>query len=290
MLRSLWSSLRPIQWTKNLIAFAGVIFSQQLGDPWAVARAVAAFAVFCAASSSGYLANDIADRTADAAHPRKRNRPLASGRLGVPTAGTTAFILGAAALFAAWLLGGVFFQIVLGYLALELCYSILLKRVVILDVILIAIGFVLRAIGGVVAVDAEISPWLFVCTMLLALFLALAKRRAELVSLGDASSVHRVNLADYSVQLLDHLLSVVAAATLVSYSLYTLAPRTLSVFGTPNMIYTIPFVAYGLFRYLYLIHRKEAGEQPERVLLTDIPLSIGIVLWLAACLLVMYLS
>jgi len=290
MMSGLFSSLRPIQWTKNLIVFAGVIFSQQLDDRLAIAHAVAAFAIFCAASSAGYLANDIADRTADRAHPRKKSRPVASGRVPVAAAAVASIVLGAGAIVWAWLLGQWFFQIVIAYLALELCYSILLKRIVIVDVILISVGFVFRAIGGAVVVGAEISPWLFVCTMVLALFLALGKRRAELVALGDSSEAHRANLADYSVQLLDHLLSVVAAATLVSYSLYTLAPRTLSVFGTPNMIYTIPFVAYGLFRYLYLIHTREAGEQPEHTLLTDIPLGIGIVLWLAACLTVIYLA
>ncbi len=288
VLRNLFFSLRPGQWTKNLLVFAGLLFGQQLGDPRSVARAFAAFAIFCALSGVVYLVNDVADRAADRRHPLKRNRPIASGALPVPIALSAAAILGAAGLAASAALGGTFTLVAAGYLALLILYSGPLKNIVIIDVLTIAVGFVLRAVAGTVAVDVEVSRWLFICTILLALFIALAKRRHEIVLLADDAHVHRAILREYTPYLLDQMIAVVTASTLISYAFYTISPETVLKFGTSWLDLTIPFPLYGIFRYLYLVHQREGGGSPADLLLTDRPLLVCVALWAAAVALIIY--
>jgi 4-hydroxybenzoate polyprenyltransferase len=285
--RALLVSLRPHQWTKNLFVLAALAFSKHLFDGDAVARAGAAFAVFCALSGAVYVVNDLADVERDRLHPLKRTRPIASGALGVPAARAAAVCLFALGLLAAWALGLGFLLCAAGYLALNLVYSFGLKNVVILDVLAIAIGFVLRAVAGAVAIQVIFSDWLLVCTILLALFLALAKRRHELVTLDDAVA-HRRILAEYSPYLLDQMIAVVTASCLTAYAFYTLAPETVAKYRTDRLAFTIPFVIYGIFRYLYLVHRKEQGGSPGDALLTDRPLLATVALWAAAVVLIVY--
>jgi 4-hydroxybenzoate polyprenyltransferase len=281
-------SLRPAQWTKNLLVFAGLLFGKRLFEPAAVGDALIAFAVFCALSGVVYVINDIADRDSDRNHPLKALRPIASGALAAGTAGTAAALIGVAAIAAATLLGWPFTGVALGYVALQALYSGPLKHIVIIDVLTLAIGFVLRAVAGAVAVDVEISHWLLVCTVLLALFIALAKRRHEIVLLaGDAPS-HRPILGEYSPYLLDQMIAVVTASTLIAYIFYTVSPETQVKFGTPWLGLTIPFPLYGIFRYLYLVHRREGGGSPADLLLTDRPLLLCVALWAVAVAVIIY--
>jgi 4-hydroxybenzoate polyprenyltransferase len=285
---SLLLSTRPAQWTKNLLVFAGVLFGRRLLDAHAVAEAIAAFVIFCALSGSVYLLNDIADRDADRQHPLKRLRPIASGAVSLPLAIGTAAILGAVSLASAFRLSAAFGTVAAVYLVLQTAYSHVLKNIVIVDVLTIAIGFVLRAVAGAVAVNVEISRWLFVCTILLALFIALAKRRHEIVLLaGDAVS-HRPILGEYSAYLLDQMIAVVTASTLISYVFYTISPETAEKFGTEWLGLTIPFPLYGIFRYLYLVHQREGGGSPADLLLTDRPLLACVALWAAAVAVIIY--
>ena len=285
---SLVRSLRPSQWTKNLIVFAGLIFGQRLLDTSAVLTSLAAFAIFCALSSVVYLINDIADRDADRQHPLKRNRPIASGALSVPFALTVAAVLGVAALAGAFALGIPFGAVATAYLGLLAFYSGPLKHVVIIDVLTIAIGFVLRAVAGAVVIDVEIGHWLLIATVLLALFLALSKRRHELVLLAEGATSHRPILQEYSPYLLDQMISVVTASTLVAYAIATVSPETIQTFGTNKLGLTLPFPLYGIFRYLYLVHQKEGGGSPSDMLLNDRPLLACVALWAAAVALIIY--
>jgi 4-hydroxybenzoate polyprenyltransferase len=285
---SLLLSLRPGQWTKNLLIFAGLLFGKKLFDARAVADAMLAFGVFCGLSGIVYLINDIADRETDRRHPLKARRPIASGALPVRTAILAVIVIGLASLMAATLLGKWFAGVALGYVALQALYSGPLKHIVIIDVLTLSIGFVLRAVAGAVAVDVEISHWLLVCTVLLALFIALAKRRHEIVLLaGDAVS-HRPILGEYSPYLLDQMISVVTASTLIAYIFYTISPETQAKFGTAWLGLTIPFPLYGIFRYLYLVHRREGGGSPADLLLTDRPLLLCVALWALAVAAIIY--
>jgi len=285
--RALLVSLRTHQWTKNLVVLAALAFSKHLFDGDAVARAAMAFATFCCLSGAVYLVNDLVDLERDRLHPRKRARPIASGALPVSTAKAAAACLLAFGLLAAWSLGPGFFACALSYLALNLAYSFVLKDVVILDVLAIAIGFVVRAVAGALAIQVVFSDWLLVCTILLALFLALAKRRHELATLENATG-HRQALAEYSPYLLDQMIAVVTASCLTAYAIYTLAPETVEKYRTDRLALTIPFVIYGIFRYLYVVHRKEQGGSPSDVLLTDWPLLAAVALWAAAVVLIVY--
>jgi 4-hydroxybenzoate polyprenyltransferase len=286
--RALLVSLRPHQWTKNLFVLAALAFSKHLFDDGdAVVRAGVAFTVFCALSGAVYLVNDLADLEQDRRHPGKRGRPIASGALGVPIARAAAASLVGLGLLAAWALGPRFLLSAVAFLALNFAYSLGLKNVVILDVLAIAIGFVLRAVAGAVAIQVVFSEWLIVCTLLLALFLALAKRRHELVTLEDAAA-HRSILAEYSPYLLDQMIAVVTASCLTAYAFYTLAPETVEKYRTDRLAFTIPFVIYGIFRYLYLVHRKEQGGSPGDALLTDRPLLATVALWAVAVVLIVY--
>jgi 4-hydroxybenzoate polyprenyltransferase len=281
-------SLRPSQWTKNLIIFAALLFGQRLLDPAAVLRAVEAFVVFCLLSGVVYLVNDVADRDADRRHPVKRRRPIASGEVPAAAALSLAAILAAGALGAAFWLGPVFGVLSASYLVLLGLYSGPLKHVVIIDVLTIAIGFVMRAAAGAVAIEVPISPWLYVLTILLALFLALSKRRHELVLLADQATGHRRILEEYSPYLLDQMIAVVTASTLVAYAIYTVSPETIAKFHTNLLGLTLPFPLYGIFRYLYLVHQKEGGGSPADMLLTDRPLLVCVALWAAAVAAIIY--
>jgi 4-hydroxybenzoate polyprenyltransferase len=285
---SLFLSLRPSQWTKNLIVFAGLIFGQRLLDPHAVGQAFAAFAIFCALSGVVYLINDVADRDADRRHPTKCRRPIASGQVSAQLAIGLAIALAAGALAAAWWLRPSFAAVALTYVALLALYSGPLKHVVIIDVLTIAIGFVLRAAGGAVAIDVPISHWLLILTILLALFLALAKRRHELVLLADDATRHRPILEEYSPYLLDQMIAVVTASTVITYVIYTVSPETVQKFQTDYLGLTLPFPLYGIFRYLYLVHQKEGGGSPSDMLLNDRPLLICVALWALAVATIIY--
>ena len=281
-------SLRPAQWSKNLLVFAGLLFGRRLLDGAAVLDAVSAFAVFCVLSGVVYLVNDIADRDSDRRHPLKAQRAIASGALPVPTAAGVALALGVGGLAAASAIGPRFAAAAAAYLALQLLYSFMLKHIVIIDVLTIAIGFVLRAVGGAVAVHVEIGHWLLVCTILLALFIALAKRRHEIVLLAGSAISHRPILGDYSPYLLDQMIGVVTASTLISYIFYTISPETQAKFGTAWLGLTIPFPLYGIFRYLYLVHQREGGGSPADLLLTDRPLLACVALWALTVALIIY--
>lgn len=285
---SLLVSLRPDQWHKNLIVFAALIFAVKLLDPAALARATAAFLIFCAVSSVVYLINDVADREQDRLHPIKKMRPIASGELAPGTALTCAAVLGATVLAVAFWLRPAFGLAAAGYLALFVVYTSSLKHIVVLDVMAIAIGFVLRAVAGGLVIDVHISNWLLVCTMLGALFLGLAKRRHEMTLLADGATGHRKILEEYDTYLLDQMIGVVAAATMVAYIIYCASPETHAYFGTEWMVLTTPFPIYGLFRYLYLVHRKAGGGNPSDLLLSDRPLLACVLLWGLTSVLIIY--
>jgi len=285
---SLLISLRPGQWTKNLLVFAPLLFAVKLFDLSSVARATAGFAVFCALSSVVYLVNDVMDREGDRRHPHKRMRPIAAGEISVALALTAAVVIGTAALAAAYSLGWRFGAVATFYVVLQTLYSTSLKHIVIIDALTLATGFVLRAIAGAVVIDVVISHWLFVCTILLALFIALAKRRHELVLLADGAASHRPILDEYSAYLLDQMIAVVTASTLIAYIFYTISPETEQKFGTSWLGLTIPFPLYGIFRYLYLVHRREGGGSPSDMLLNDRPLLACVTLWVVAVVLIVY--
>ncbi len=268
------AALRPRQWTKNLLVFAAVIFADKLGDPHRLFEAAVAFVAYCAASSAAYLVNDVRDAELDRAHPVKRHRPVASGLVGARSALVVAGVLAIVALALAAALGP-WSVLVLGvFAALQVAYSLGLKHVVLIDVMTIAGLFVVRAVAGAVAVRVPISPWLLLCTGLLALFLALAKRRGELVLVGASQTPGRPVLEGYSLALVDQLVSIVAASTVIAYALYTFTARP-----GERMMATIPFVLFGVFRYLLLIHREDVGEEPEHVLLSDRPILVCVALW-----------
>jgi len=281
-------TLRPAQWIKNLLVFAGLLFGRRLFDSTAVAEALIAFAVFCALSGVVYLLNDIADRESDRSHPLKARRPIASGALPVNVAAAAAAVIAAVAFAASLTLGAPFTIVAVTYVAVQALYSAWLKHIVIIDALTLAMGFVLRAVAGAVAVRVEISHWLLVCTVLLALFLALAKRRHEIMLLAGDASVHRPILGEYSAYLLDQMIAVVTASTLIVYIFYTVSPETQAKFGTPWLGLTIPFPLYGIFRYLYLVHRRDGGGNPSDLLLTDRPLLLCVALWAIAVATIIY--
>ena len=280
-------ALRPQQWVKNGLVFAALVFANRLFDPAAFLTVCAAFAVFCAVSSCVYVFNDLRDLEEDRKHPEKANRPLARGDLAPGTARGLAIGLGVGGLSGALALGTPFAGIVALYLGSNVAYSIRLKHVVILDVMTLALGFVLRAVAGGVVIDVEISPWLVICTTLLALFLGFGKRRGELVLLEDHAADHRPILGEYSPYFLDQMIAVVTASTVVAYCMYTLSPEVREKHG--DLLLTVPFVLYGIFRYLYLVHQKGEGGNPTRVLLTDRHLVATIGLWLLTATAILYL-
>jgi len=281
-------SLRPRHWIKNFVVFAGLLFSQNIFNFPLLFKVIFAFLIFCLLSSSVYILNDLTDLEEDRRHPVKSRRPLASGRLKASHAILILIFLIPFLLGISYYLSLSFFFVVLAYFLLQLAYSFSLKHIVILDVFAIAFGFALRVVAGAVIINVEISSWLLICTILLALFLGFSKRRHELVVLEDGAQEHRKVLTDYSSYLLDQMISVVTASTVVSYALYTMSKETIEKFGTRNLIFTVPFVLYGIFRYLYLIHKKEEGGSPESILVTDKPLMVSILLWAIAVGIILY--
>jgi 4-hydroxybenzoate polyprenyltransferase len=278
-------ALRPRQWSKNLLLFAGLVFAAKLGDAVRWAEAFAAFGAYCAASSAAYLVNDVLDAEHDRTHPIKRSRPIARRELSPRSALLLAGALAAVAFAVTAALGGWSLLYLAGFVVLQLAYSLRLKHVVIIDVMAIGALFVIRAAAGAEAVDVRISPWLLLCTALLALFLGLAKRRGELVLVGAQATPGRPVLEGYSLALVDQLVSVVAASTVIAYSLYTFTAR-----DSKAMMVTIPFVLFGVLRYLLLVHRDDLGEEPEHVLLADAPILACIALWAVTSALVLSLT
>jgi len=287
MIKALISSIRPHQWTKNLIIYFAFLFT--IGQAWNLdeldeaarlfARITAAFAIFCLITSAVYLLNDVLDADKDRRHPKKRHRPIAAGALSPFLALAIALALAAGGVALALVLERFYALVILIYLAMMIAYSIYLKRLIIVDIMIISGGFVLRAVAGAVVLDVTISPWLYICTTLGALFVGFAKRLNEIALAGKDSSLQRETLEEYTPDFLKQLISIVAPATLVAYTLYTFTSDNLP--DNNVMMITIPFVMYGLFRYLYLVHQKNLGESPEQILLTDVPLMLNIVLWLA---------
>ncbi len=281
-------SLRPRQWVKNLFVFGGLLFGQQLFYPPAVWAALAAFVVFCGLSGAIYLLNDVADRDKDRLHPDKRMRPIASGRLSVRVALIAAAGLIVSGLAAAVWVSRPFALVALAYVVLLSAYSAWLKHVVIVDVLVVAIGFVLRAAAGALAIGVAISGWLLIFTILLALFLALGKRRHEVLTLEESAARHRPILAEYSAGLLDQMIAVVTASTVTAYALYTMSPETVAKFHTSLLPATLPFVLYGVFRYLYLLYHRQLGGNPSDMVVRDRALVLNTLLWLIVVLLIIY--
>ena len=287
--RGLLIELRPKEWTKNLLIFTGLIFSRSLTDAHNIWICILGFAIFCSASSGVYLFNDLCDIKEDREHPIKKNRPLASGALNVNFARFVMILLFAAAAFGAlWLNHG--FALIIGiYLTTCLTYSLKLKDIVILDVILIASGFVLRAISGAIIIGVEVSEWLVLCTSMVALLVGFGKRRHELVLLEETAENHRRSLSDYSISFLDSIMNICAGAAVLTYALYTRDDETIARVGSRAMLLTIPFVVYGVFRYLFLIHKRKTGGDPVQLLFRDRPTLLNLVLWILASGAVIYL-
>jgi 4-hydroxybenzoate polyprenyltransferase len=281
-------SMRPAQWIKNGLIFMALIFSKSLFEPEAVLKSLLAFFIFSLVSGCVYIINDISDMEMDKEHPLKGKRPIASGRLGVGSAWTFVAATTIVSLTAAFVLNPAFGFITAGYFVFFNLYTFLLKTVPIVDILIVAMGFVIRAVAGGLAIEVEISSWLLLCTMLLALFVVLGKRRHEILLLGDKATSHREVLYEYNTVFLDQMIAVVTASTLVAYSFYTISTETMEKFGTENLKYTIVFVLYGIFRYLYIIYRKEGGGRPEKDILTDIPTLANLLLWGAAVVIILY--
>jgi 4-hydroxybenzoate polyprenyltransferase len=282
-------SLRVQQWIKNFFVFAPLIFSQNVFDLDLLIKTILAFVLFCLLSGAAYILNDIQDLEEDKLHPVKSKRPLASGRLKKNHALIACVFLVLFGLAGAYRLNIHFFIALLIYFILQIAYSGWLKHVVIIDVFLIATGYLIRVIAGGLAIEVQLSPWLFICTILIALFLALSKRRHELVLLDKNAEIHRPILKEYTPQLLDQMIAVVTASTVISYCLYTVSSETVAKFGTKNLLFTVPFVLYGIFRYLYLVHQKDEGGSPEALIIKDKPLLVDLFLWIFTAMLILYI-
>ncbi|MDP8254693.1 MAG: decaprenyl-phosphate phosphoribosyltransferase [Candidatus Alcyoniella australis] len=297
-LKAILRSMRPQQWIKNFMVFPAILFTHNLFVTDKLLRILAAFALFCLVSGAVYIINDIRDLPNDRKHPTKRLRPLASGALSVGAAWVAAlllliFSLGASALWGVKdaLVGPWFLMIIAIYLALQFAYSFWLKNLVIIDVMVLAAGFLLRVLAGGAAIGVnEPTNWVVICTVLLALFLGFGKRRHELVIMAENAKEHRKILEEYSPYFLDQMMAVVTASTVVAYALYTMDPDTIAVLGTDKLVLTVPFVLYGIFRYLYLVHQREEGGSPSRVLISDVPLLIDVAMWFVAVLAVLYFT
>ncbi len=287
-LAALWKSARPYQWPKNLVLFAALIFSKNLFDFELLEKNFWGFLVFCLASSSLYLLNDAIDFASDANHPLKSKRPIASGRLARSAAFGVSTVGLALSLIWAYVLGEKFALGVALFMTVNFAYSFYFKRFVILDAMLLAAGFVLRAVAGGWLIGAPISDWLVICTLLLSLFLGFSKRRAELILLEDEAKSHRASLEHYSPYLLDQLIGVVTASTVVAYTFYTLSPEVKEKLGSTHLYLTVPFVLFGIFRYLYLVHQKTEGGDPTKTIFSDLPLVLGIILWAGTVFLLVY--
>jgi len=282
------TTMRIRQWTKNLFVLSPLLFSQHLFDHTTLLRSVAAFIFFSLLASSVYFFNDIIDRKKDGKHPVKQHRPIASGKLPLSVAWTIVAFLLTIVIVGAFFISIHFLYTVLSYLLLNVVYSLYLKEAVIIDVMTIAASFILRIVAGAFAIEVPISEWLLICTSLLALFLGFSKRRHEITLLEGSASTHRPVLLEYSTYFLDQMISLVTASTLIGYMLYTVSDESVLKFGSKNLLYTVPFVLYGLFRYLYLVHQKKTGGDPTAELLTDKPLLLNVFLWALAVILIIY--
>jgi 4-hydroxybenzoate polyprenyltransferase len=280
--------LRPDQWVKNLLVFAALIFSKHLFLADSVILAALAFVSFSCVASASYLMNDVHDAESDRLHPSKRLRPIAAGRVTPATALLVAALLTGGGLAIGVGLGPRFALTIVAYAVLQVSYSFVLKDVVILDVMAIATGFVLRAVGGGVVIDVDVSPWLMICTFLLALFLGFSKRRHELQLLEKDAVAHRRSLREYSPYFLDQMISVVTASTVLAYAIYSVSPEVREKLHTDSLYLTVPFVLYGIFRYLYLVHQREGGGNPTRELLTDRPLWVNVLCWIGTVIWLLY--
>ncbi|MDY6987447.1 MAG: decaprenyl-phosphate phosphoribosyltransferase [Thermodesulfobacteriota bacterium] len=287
--RFLFQSLRPRQWIKNGFILVPLPFAQKVFHVPSVLRCVEGMIIFCLLTGGVYLINDLVDLESDRQHPVKKNRPLAQGLIPSSLAKVAAAFLISCALASGTSLGTGFFLILVAYLAIQVLYNYRLKETVILDIFCVSGGFFLRVVAGCAAIHVAISHWLIICSILISMFLALAKRRHELVLLGEShAGNHRKVLSEYSPQLLDQMIAVVTAATLLSYMLYCISTETIEKFQTDHMIYTFPFVLYGIFRYLYLIHQKNEGGSPEKILVSDVPILLSLILWSVASMLIVY--
>jgi 4-hydroxybenzoate polyprenyltransferase len=289
VIRHILTSLRPRQWTKNFFIFPALLFSKNLFLPELFLPALSAFLIFCFLSGSVYLFNDLIDRKEDRRHPEKAKRPIAAGTLSVGAARGTMILLAVASLGASFLINLEFAGVVCGFFLMQLSYSLWLKQIVLLDILSIAAGFFLRVFAGAEALRVPISSWLLLCTIFLSLFLALGKRRSELVMLGKDAVGSRPVLKQYNLGLMDQMVSVATAGTVLSYSLYTLSPETVEKFHSRNLWLTIPIVLYGIFRYLFLIFQRGEGGSPENILLMDTPLILSILLYLLVVVCILYL-
>ncbi len=289
MLKNIIRLIRPWQWTKNGVVLAGLIFAGKAGSTDKMILAIQALIAFCFFASAVYVINDILDRERDRQHPLKKNRPIAAGKINIGTAVFIAIILVIGGLILSYFTNINLLIVGVIYFVLNILYTIFLKNIVIIDVMTIAAGFVLRALAGAVAIEVEFSGWLLVTAFVLALFLGFGKRRHEITLLEKEASSHRKILEKYSPYLLDQLIGVVTASTVITYLFYTLSPEVGNKLGTKYLFVTIPFVIYGIFRYLYLVHKEAKGGSPTRLLLTDPPLLFDVVLWLATVVLILYI-
>ncbi len=287
MIRNFIILIRPQQWIKNFILFAGIIFGKKLNDPDALLKVAAAFFLFSFVASCQYVFNDYMDRAEDAMHPEKKNRPLASGAIDPGVALTLMIIMLTVSLILSFLLSQVFFGLLVFYFLFNLAYSSYLKHLVILDVMAISIGFVIRAIAGATVISVQFSSWLLLCTFMLALFWGFSKRRGEIILMEEGAKTHRKILDEYSVNFLDMMLGITATMTLMSYVMYTFSPSTIQNLGTDKMVYTVPIVVYAILRSLYIIYIKNMGHNPTKAILTDKSVLITGLLWV---ILVTYLT
>ncbi|MFA5793641.1 MAG: decaprenyl-phosphate phosphoribosyltransferase [Candidatus Brocadiia bacterium] len=288
MILTLIQLFRVKQWNKNLFVFAALIFSRKLFQWPDILSSLAGFGLFSLAASAVYIVNDILDLESDKQHPRKKTRPLASGLISVRAASLISAMLGAGSVLVAFILNKGFGSMLAVYILINLFYSIALKHMVIIDVMVIAAGFVLRVLAGAAVISVLPSSWLVICTVLLALFLAFGKRRHEIIVMGGDAESHREVLEHYSTYFLDQMMAVVTASTVMSYMLYTVSEETFRTFGTKRLLWTTPFVLYGIFRYLYLVHQKEKGGDPASLMFSDKPLLINLILWVIACVSIIY--
>jgi 4-hydroxybenzoate polyprenyltransferase len=290
MIPNLIKLARPKQWLKNFFVFAPLLFSKHIFEPAYVINSLEAFFTFCLISSTVYIINDILDVEADRAHPKKKYRPIASGEISIKQALVLLAVLIVIIIFSFFFQSSVFLFVIVLYFITNLFYSLKIKSVVLLDVFFISFGFMLRVLGGAAAINVPISSWMVLTTIFISLFLAISKRRGELSQIVNSENIEKQRpvLKEYSVEFADQLNTIAAAGTIISYALYTVSSRTLTTFGTEKLIYTTPFVIYGIFRYMYLMHKKNLGESPTSIVIKDIPILLNVICWFLACLLIIY--
>jgi 4-hydroxybenzoate polyprenyltransferase len=283
--------LRPEQWLKNFFIFAPLIFSKHLFNEAYVWTSLLSFVVFCLLSSTVYIFNDIADREADRLHPSKRNRPIAAGTISIPQAVGMAIGLLLVISFLMMFLNAKFLLIAAVYVVLNLGYSFFLKRVILVDVFIVAAGFMLRVLAGAFAINVQVSEWLVLCTLFVSLFLAISKRRGELLLVSNSEAYKgRAVLREYDIEFLDQIMTIAASGMAISYALYTVAERTIIVFGTSSLIFTTVFVLFGIFRYLYLVRTRKTEDNPTHMLTTDTVTLLNVAAWFTACVIIIYFS